>query len=347
MRASPLVSVIIAVYNREDFLRDSVVSVINQSLTDIEILIVDDGSSDSTAEVARLLTCVDSRVHLLRLKQNCGPSAARNLALDQARGEYIAILDADDICMQDRLYKQVNFLRDTGIDLCGSWFIEFGMGMSRTIRWPYTEQALRAAMLFQYSILHPSILAKRKVFEKYRYNSELRLAEDYDLCVRAMGEFRIANIPEALTRYRRHPKQATMTQRKKMEEITQRIRLEALSLLPIEASEDEQYTHNQIRAPQSICSLEELDKIELWLLKLVDHFDHPDAKHAVATQWIRAAVRAAPLGFKMLSKYKKSPLHELLEARGVNDLDISILAISRLEYSSPAFNFLRRFGLGL
>ena len=341
----PLISVIVAAHNREGFLRETVYSALYQSLPNSEVIIVDDASTDATASVARRLASEDARVRLLQLPRNVGPSAARNAALDNARGEYIAILDADDVCLPNRFERQVRFLRETRVDLCGSWFVEFGRGLSRTVKWPYTEAALQAAMLFQYTVLHPSIMARRGVFDRFRYKPELRLAEDYDLCVRVMSEFRMANVPEVLVRYRRHADQATLSQRTKMEEVTRRIRIEALQAQGIEATREEQRIHNLIRAPKSNHSMDDFERIEAWLMKLVDRFEHPDARHIVASQWIRAAVRAAPLGWPMWRRYRASVLHAMVGGKTSEDLDLAVLAAIRLDYGSPVFEILRRFGL--
>ena len=130
-----------------------------------------------------------------------------------------------------------------------------------------------------------------------------------------------------------------------MKEVTRRIRIEALQAQGIEATQDKQNTHNLIRAPQSIRSLESLERIEDWLLKLVDLVGHPDAKRVVASQWVRATVRAAPLGWEMWRKYRQSPLHALPGGRAGNDIDPALLAAGRLDYASRAFDALRRFGL--
>ncbi|WP_234264216.1 glycosyltransferase family 2 protein [Hydrogenophaga sp. NFH-34] len=339
------VSVVIATYNRARYLTESVRSVLEQTLAPVEVLIADDASTDNTADVVQRLMDSDSRVRLIRLPVNAGPSAARNTALQQAQGEFIAILDSDDICLPMRLEHQSRYMQSTGTDLCGSWFEEFGHGTPRAVRWPHAEDALRAAMLFQNTICHPTMMVRRKVFDRYVYKPELRLAEDYDLVARAMAEFRIANVPEVLTRYRRHANQATMSQRMDMEEVTRRIRLEALQAQGIEASPDEQRIHNLIRAPQSVRSLDDFEQIEFWLLKLIGFLDHPDAKRTVATQWTRAAIRAAPLGWAMWRKYRSSPLHHLLNKRPTSDIDLAVLAAIRLDYRSPAFEALRRFGL--
>lgn len=341
----PSVTVIIATYNRASFLPQSISSALEQSLPALEILVIDDGSTDGTVAVVQNLARADSRIRLIRLPHNIGPSGARNAGLDQARGDWIAILDADDLCLPDRFARQIQFLQQTNMDLCGSWFVEFGQGVPRTARWPYTEAALRAAMLFQSTICHPSVMARREVFDRYRYREEYRLAEDYDLFARALSDFRMANVPEVLLRYRRHPNQATETQREAMEEVTRRIRLEILTTQGIQASEGELRLHNMIRAPQSISNREDLLGIEAWLLKLASLHENPEAKQIIAQQWIRACIRAAPLGFHMLSAYHASPLRMLASSGIRTSIDLAILAIMKLNYRSSSFAALRRLGL--
>jgi glycosyltransferase involved in cell wall biosynthesis len=314
---------------------------------DAEIIVVDDGSADVSARVVedQIAKTGDTRTHLIRQESNRGIVEALNRGLDAARGRFIARMDADDICMPNRFARQLAFLEKTGIDLCGSWFVEFGQGMSRAVRWPHSEPALKAAMLFQNTICHPTVMARRKVFEKYRYREEYRLAEDYDLFARASADFHMANVPESLLHYRRHPEQATRARRAQMEEITRRIRIEALQAQGIDASAEEQRIHNLIRAPQSNHSMEDFERIEAWLLKLMDRFEEPDARRVVASQWTRAAIRAAPLGKRMWRKYRTSSLHGLLGKSALGDIDLAILAATRLDYGSSAFETLRRFGL--
>ncbi|MFC5579612.1 glycosyltransferase family 2 protein [Rhodanobacter terrae] len=341
----PSITVIIAAYNRAGLLRRSICSALEQSLPALEILVIDDGSTDGTDVVARKLALADKRIRLIKLPHNLGPSSARNTGLDQARGDWIAILDADDICMPNRFARQVQFLQQNNLDLCGSWFVEFGQGLARTARWPYTEAALRAAMLFQSTICHPTVMARREVFDHYRYREEYRLAEDYDLFARTMADFRMANVPEVLLRYRRHPGQATQTQREAMEDVTRNIRLEILATQGIDASEDEQRLHNLIRAPKSISNHEDLLGVEAWLLKLASLHENPEAKKIVASQWVRACVRAAPLGIHMLRTYRASPLLRLAGAGTRTLVDLSILAAMKLDYRSSPFAALRRLGL--
>lgn len=341
----PTVSVIIPIYNAAKWLAQALFSVAKQKDSCLEIIAIDDGSNDESLEIAQRAGKTFEVFKVLRNDKNLGIVASLNRGLDTAQGRFIARMDADDICHPARFIRQVAFLEQTGIDLCGSWFTEFGQGLSRTVRWPHEEPALRAAMLFQNTICHPTVMARREVFEKFRYREEYRLAEDYDLFARASAEFRIANVPESLLRYRRHAQQATQARRDSMEQVTRRIRLEALYAQQIYPTTEEQRLHNLIRAPSSITNIGDLDGIEAWLLKLFSLQDDPQGKRVVASQWVRACIRAAPLGDRMWNAFRSSPLHDAAAVGNIGNLDLLILSMLKLDYGSKPFDVLRRFGL--
>jgi len=341
----PLISVLIPCHNAAPWLREAIDSVCRQTLRDLEILVYDDGSTDGSGKIVDRLAATDPRIIAMGETTNRGIVHALNTMLHISRGAYIARMDSDDVSLPQRLERQLRFLQAGNADLCGTWFKEFGGGIPRTVRWHGCTEELRAAMLFQNTICHPTVMARREVFENFQYREPYDLAEDYDLFVRASSRFRLANVPEMLLRYRRHPRQATRARRMKMEVVTRRVRIEALQAQGIEASMEERRTHNLIRAPRSIASVGDLDRIETWLLKLLERFEHPDSKRVIATQWTRAAVRAAPLGRAMWRRYRDSPLYCLLGKRAGRDIDLAVLAAIRLKYGSSLFEVLRRFGL--
>lgn len=345
MSSLPLISVLIPCHNAAPWLKRAVDSVRAQSIQHLEILIYDDGSTDGSGRAIDQLASADPRIVVMGEATNRGIVHALNTMLQKARGAYIARMDGDDISLPQRFEQQVNFIEAGNADLCGTWFQEFGGGIPRVVRWPHKPDELRAAMLFQNTICHPTVMAKREVFESFDYREGYNLAEDYDLYIRALARFRVANVPAILLRYRRHKEQATCARRTKMEEVTCRIRLQALAAQGIEASPEEQRIHNLIRAPQSICSMEDFERIEAWLLKLIGRLDQAEARRTIASQWTRAAVRAAPLGWAMWQKYRASPLRKLLTNRPMAaSLDLAVLATLRLDYRSRAFELLRRLG---
>lgn len=337
-------SVVIPVYNGARWLRLALDSVVQQNFDEAtEIIVVDDGSTDESAAIVENMQRRYAGLRFLRNERNLGIVRSLNRGLDTAQGRFIARMDADDICLPTRFVKQFRFLQEGRADLCGSWFIEFGKGIPRAVRWPHAEAALRTSMLFQNSMCHPSIMARREVFDRYRYRNEYRLAEDYDLFARAMMDFRIANVPEVLLRYRRHSQQATQAQRSPMEAVTRQIRLEVLTAEGIEPTEEEQRLHNLIRAPHSLTNIDDLLGIEAWLTKLYNLHDEADAKQVIASQWVRACIRAAPLGSRMLQAYRASALRGGMRTL----IDLSALAAMRLDYGSKPFAVLRRLGLSV
>ncbi|HET7175337.1 MAG TPA: glycosyltransferase family 2 protein [Gammaproteobacteria bacterium] len=339
------VSVVMPCYNAAPWLEAAVDSVLGQTHGDFELLAVDDGSTDATPRILADAARRDNRVRVLGGGKNAGIVAALNQGLDQARGDYIARMDADDIALPARFARQIRFLEETGVDLCGSWFREFGAGLPRDVRWAHSEVALRTAMLFQSTLCHPTLMAKRQVFERLRYREGYALAEDYDLYARAYRYFRLANVPEVLLRYRRHRAQASQARRDAMESVTRRIRLEMLEAQGYAPNAEERRLHNLVRAPHSLHEERDLKGTEAWLLKLHDAMGDDEARRTVAQQWIRVCVRSAPLGRRMWDLYISSPLHGAAAASRIHDLDLRLLSILKLEYRSPAFELLRRFGL--
>jgi teichuronic acid biosynthesis glycosyltransferase TuaG len=131
-----MITIIIPTYNSEHTLEETLSSAMAQSWQDIEILVLDDGSTDNSRQVAQELAALDSRIRLLSNEKNLGVEATRNRGLDLACGEWIAFLDADDVWQPDKLEKQMAHLHQTGGDLCytGYSFIDRD---SRAIRQPY------------------------------------------------------------------------------------------------------------------------------------------------------------------------------------------------------------------
>lgn len=119
-KAEDLVSIITPCHNSSGFISQAIDSVLAQTYENWEMLIVDDGSTDSTVHIVEDYLKKDSRIRLIRLGKNCGPAVARNRAIEEARGRYIAFLDSDDIWLPEKLEKQTAFMRENDIDLCYS-----------------------------------------------------------------------------------------------------------------------------------------------------------------------------------------------------------------------------------
>ena len=204
----PTVSVIIPFYNAEEFLGDAIASVLRQSFTDFELILVDDGSTDDSFEVRRRFP--DKRISAISTSGRSGIAHSLNLGIEKSAGQFICRLDADDVMLSNRLDRQVDaLLRDDSIGIVGSWVREFGL-RSRTIRYPVSHQQIYAASLFRNPFAHPAVMFRRQcvVGEELPYRPDFA-DEDYDLWVRILKGWRGSNLPEVLTLRRHHKAQTT------------------------------------------------------------------------------------------------------------------------------------------
>ncbi|WP_199089674.1 glycosyltransferase [Bosea sp. ASV33] len=204
----PRVSVLIPTRNSEKYLREAINSILEQTFSDIELLVVDDNSSDDTRSI--LSSYGDPRIVILD-GPGKGLAAALNFGLRQAKGEFVARMDADDIADVTRLQKQVEYLdRHPHLGLCGTLFQQF---MDGNAIHEHMENVKYADLLEGCYIGHPTAMLRRKIFidNELFYNESMKFSEDYDLWTRAIRVTEIGNVQENLLRYRRHGESASVS----------------------------------------------------------------------------------------------------------------------------------------
>lgn len=210
----PLVSVIIPAYNAEPFIEETLQSVLSQTYQTIEILVVDDGSSDRTPEIVERYAQQDSRIKLLR-QTNQGVAAARNLAIAHAAGEYIAPIDADDIWYREKLEKQLHsIIQSETIGLVYTWSLLIDQ-QSQPLNTGsgFTKEGLVYEDLILGNFIGNASnpLIRRQCLDRVGgYDPQLRRAnaqgcEDWDLYLRIAEQYEYRGVPEFLTGYRQTP----------------------------------------------------------------------------------------------------------------------------------------------
>jgi glycosyltransferase involved in cell wall biosynthesis len=239
--ASPLVSVLVAAHDAERFLGVALRSMLRQTVSDLELVVVDDGSSDGTSELLARLE--DTRLVVLRNDERLGLAASLNRALEQARGRYVARLDADDVAMPRRLERQLARIVARPIAIVGSGALELDEAarVGALHLMPDGPVACRWASLFSSPFLHPSVLADRELLERHelRYDPEFPESEDYDLWTRLLTFADGDNVGEPLVLYRVHPSQASRRRRVLQRDFQQRVaRRELGRYLPDLAAEE-------------------------------------------------------------------------------------------------------------
>lgn len=291
-----LVSVILATRNRSASLQRALTSIQQQTYPHLEILVLNDGSTDSTSALLEEIAAHDRRLRIFRNEVSRGLASALNQLIKASRGVYLARMDDDDWAYPERIAQQVTYLDAHSLDVCGTWYRRIAGWQRSTMRPPTEPEVIQAELLFQPPLLHPSVLMRKAVFERHGgYRTDYPHAEDYELWTRLAPYCRLGNVPLVLMDYHLTANQVSRLHNASQSEAAQRIRREYLQRLGIPHDADEATRHACLRAPQPIDTLMELELAGEWLITLTCHF--PEEMHRVFTrQWFMCAVRAAGLG---------------------------------------------------
>lgn len=212
---SPTVTVFMAVYNGEKYIKEAIESVLNQSYTDFELLIINDGSTDQTLDI--IATFSDSRIRLLHNDGNKGLTYTRNHGVREARGKYFATLDSDDIAMPKRLKTQVGYMTaNPDVAICGGQAVLID-GNSKEIR-PYKVHVgdnLSHWLVLHNVFINSTLMIKTSVMREMDGYREMAPAEDYDLAFRIGLKHRVANLKDKLVYYREHDNNISRVQTEK------------------------------------------------------------------------------------------------------------------------------------
>ena len=210
MTQTHLISVLMPVYNtKEEYLRASIESILNQTFTDFEFIIVNDGSTNNAEEV--ILSYKDNRIKYVK-QENQGIVGALNNAWSKASGKYIARMDSDDIAYPERFAKQVNFLEENPeYSLVGSWAKI--IPSNNVIKLPQDIKVMD--LLADCMFIHPSIMFNKADFEKFKlqYETGFEYAEDYCLYANAVKHLKMTNLQEVLLDYRVYPENSSSKNR--------------------------------------------------------------------------------------------------------------------------------------
>ncbi len=199
-------SVLLPVYNGGEFLHVAIESVLKQDDPDFELLLIDDCSTDQSAQVIRRYAASDGRIRPIYHRQNAGLAATLNEGLREARGDLVVRMDQDDVALAKRIGTQVEFMhRRPDVAVAGSFVYHMGRRPAddRLVELPVEHEEIVRTLARENCIYHPSaILRRERILSLGGYRAEFRNSEDYDLWLRVAKVYRLANLPEPLLRYR-------------------------------------------------------------------------------------------------------------------------------------------------
>ena len=312
---NPKVSVVMPVYNGESYLAEAIDSILSQTLTDFELLVINDGSTDGSGAIVKGYD--DPRIRMVENKSNSGVVAARNLGMANAGGEYIALLDCDDIAYPSRLAEQAAFMDDhPEFSMIGSWVeIMDGNGRSTGDVWKLDAAAEKTSsiLLFHNYIAQSAVFIRKKSLPQELYRPTFA-TEDYELWVRMARASRIWNLPRVLVKYRVHSASMSFLHAERVEQSVQEIIRCQLRWLGIEPTQQEMQLHRDLGNSTFHSTQQFVDDAASWLTRLLEanklkkRFPAEALKEVVAGLWLAVCSSATGLGLWALRTYLGSPL---------------------------------------
>ncbi len=313
---TPKISVIMAAYNAERYIREAVESVIGQTFKDWQLFIVNDCSTDGTEKI--LETFTDPRITILKNERNLGSVVSRNIAFARIQSEYVAILDADDIAMPDRFAEQVRFL-DVHPDfgLVGSWtkvIAEDGTQIGRIAKDRTSAEKIPVKLLFHNVMAFSSVMMRKSAMPPTPFDDKTMPVEDVALYLQMLPHSKFAIMPKVLVSYRSHEKGISKVYGGKRQEVMDRLITTQLQNLGITPSAEELKIHRTNYGYAGENVEEFLHARESWLLKLIEKNReanvYPTAlfEEVVAEKWLESCDANARLGFTVWKLWRNSPL---------------------------------------
>lgn len=275
MESEPVVTIAIPIYNGERHLADAIASVLAQEFAEFELLLLDDGSTDSSLTVARGFH--DGRIRILENGTNRGIPWTQNRALAEARGRYFGILDQDDVALPERLTRQVAFLeRHPDIAAVGASYRTIGETKSargRVKTPPTTPDDIKASLLFFSAMHQPVVTGRTGILRAYAYREDFPICSDYDLWSRLARDHALANLPEVLTLYRQGGSQTSKTKASVLARNTMSVQAESLRRIGLSFSDEDLLRHFKLPRKRrfgidSDPDAEYLDWLDDWIVRL-------------------------------------------------------------------------------
>lgn len=305
------ISVLLPVYNAEKYLNESIESILNQTFTDFELLIIDDGSTDKSWQIIQSFD--DRRIQVIRNDKNLGLIKTLNKGINLAKGKYIARMDADDIASQQRLEKQFNFLeQNPQYALIGSQakFIFENKSSNIIFEIPTNDDEIPIFSLFNCPFIHPSIMIRTEVLKEFYYNEDFATAEDYELWTRILKKYKGSNIKEVLLSYRIHGNNISTIENHKQVESVRKIYQQNLSHIGISyTSEDLDIFLKTSASYHQNVTFNDLKSIKLWLIKIQSFlqkegiYKKESIQEVIKTIWFNTCSKSRYNGIKVFFLY--------------------------------------------
>jgi len=299
------------VYNSARYIADAVESLLSQSFTDFELIIIDDASTDGSANVLKYFR--DDRIKILSNSKNRGIVFSRNRGLAEARGRFIAQFDSDDVAQPEKYEKQIDFLnRNPEFGMVGSWVRMIdseGQLMKEKWKLPAKPELIPAIMLFRNYFVQSTIVVRKEAIPEGGYRIGYDVVEDYKMWVEIAGNFKVWNLPEYLVNYRVHSLSATNNNSTRLQKQNQIIFNDLFKELKIDLNDKNFETHLHVKQNDLIRDIKVLKQIEGHLKLLVTQnrkvnvYNESAMTKVVFNRWLKCCFHSRNAGLKVFSLF--------------------------------------------
>ena len=339
--SAPLVSVILPVFNAQQFVGQAMESILRQTFDDFEIIAIDDGSKDHSLEILKKYASSDRRIKITS-REHCGLVASLNQGVESARGKWIARMDADDIALPQRFERQLQWLEQTGADICGSWVKLFGTADRRVIKHPQTDEAIKMKMIFCAPFTHPAVMMKTELVKQLRYDKDWEKCEDYDLWERAVrAGWKMVNVPEILILYRQHKAQISTMALSTQQKLTQKIRRRYLEYVFDLMKLDKEWIDDLLKLREPLPSTLNMSNVESVFIALLNN-NQDEARAIVFDHATRLYFRAAANCPDVVFRWSRLNKNYGAGVRADVKIPLWLLSVFRVQSNSRLFESLKR-----
>jgi len=310
MISNPIATVLMPVYNAQEYLKESIESILNQTFSDFIFLMIDDGSTDNSAGIIKSFD--DLRIKYVKLEKNGGIVQALNSGLELINTKYILRFDSDDLAPANRFEIQIDFMeKNPQIGVSSGHFELFG---AETGFWkvPLSHDLIKASLLFQASMAHPAVIIRTGILKENNLKYEkVPHMEDYDLWYRMKNLTLFQNLDIPLVKYRRGEQNVTVKNNDTLIERKKNFYKRILKDLQIEATDEELLLHCGLSNITLVPTAENIKKYRNWLTKLkkqnsiIKVFPEKELNLILEEKWEQLFGILPKYGFKPVCEYRK------------------------------------------
>ncbi len=321
--ATPLVTVLMPVYNTDRYLQQAMDSVLNQSFSDFEFLIIDDGSTDKSLDIIKSFK--DKRIRLVRNEENIKLIATLNKGIDISLGKYICRADADDICFPTRIEKQFNFMEENPDYAACSSGVEIFYENSETrfnIIYKKETDDIRIRTLYQNHFVHPSSFIRKDFINErnLRFNKHFIHSEDYYFFVKLSEIGKLYNVDEVLVSVRKHLNNVSVLNSDVQDRNSINVIKYQLKKIGIDPDAIDYELYFRFFYASFDLSRTEINSIEKLLLDMLEanalshYLPHQKLTDFLCNKWLHLCLNSAYHGLWIYEKYLHSPLSKYIKA---------------------------------